>query len=105
MNPRKLSQRLSIIYLLNLLTASIVAVHGLNGHRLDTWTAANGICWLNDSSLLPAHFPTARIMTYGYTHTHGSNQLQHETLYGHGQGLVQALNLEREEKVCISVLN
>jgi hypothetical protein len=84
------------------LTPSIVAVHGLNGHRIDTWTASNGVCWLREPNLLPAQFPTARILTYGYpayTHTHGSNQVQHETLYGHGQALVQALTLERDEEV------
>jgi hypothetical protein len=46
-------------------------------------------------------------MTYGYasyTHTHGSNQVQHETLDGHGQGLIQALTLKRDEEVTTYIL-
>lgn len=46
----------------------IVAIHGLNGHYLDTWTAkgANGekVIWLKD--FLPNQIPDARIMSYGY---------------------------------------
>lgn len=42
----------------------IVAVHGLNGHPLRTWTHSNGKCWLKD--FLPKSLPRSRIFTYGY---------------------------------------
>ncbi|PVF91573.1 hypothetical protein CPB86DRAFT_802724 [Serendipita vermifera] len=42
----------------------IVAIHGLDGHRERSWTAANGTMWLKD--LLPLDIPNARILTYGY---------------------------------------
>jgi hypothetical protein len=90
------------VFFRRLLICSIVAVHGLNGHRINTWTATNGVCWLRDKNMLPAQFPTARILTYGYaayTHTDGPNQVQHETLYGHGQGLLQKLALKRGKEV------
>ena len=43
---------------------SIVAVHGLDGHRERTWTAENGRLWLRD--FLPLELPYARIFTFGY---------------------------------------
>lgn len=43
--------------------SSIVAVHGLMGDWEKTWTV-NGKLWLRD--FLPAEFPEARIMSYGY---------------------------------------
>ena len=49
---------------------SIIAVHGLNGHRRDTWTYTDNertVLWLKD--LLPEMITTARIMTFGYNAT------------------------------------
>jgi hypothetical protein len=44
---------------------SIVAVHGLGGHALSTWTHESAkTLWLRD--FLPKDIPNARIMTYGY---------------------------------------
>ncbi|KAF8528200.1 hypothetical protein BU17DRAFT_38655, partial [Hysterangium stoloniferum] len=42
----------------------VVFVHGLDGHPIDSWTAANGICWPRD--LLPTLIPRARVLSYGY---------------------------------------
>lgn len=42
---------------------SIVAIHGLNGHPLDTWTKATKL-WLRD--FLPGVMPEARILSFGY---------------------------------------
>jgi hypothetical protein len=46
----------------------IIAIHGLNGHYLNTWTAVSKLgteCnWLKD--LLPNQIPNARIMSFGY---------------------------------------
>lgn len=73
---------------------SIIAIHGLNGHREKTFTAANGVCWL--SSLLPERFPNIRVMSYGYdARTHGSEPLTHEFLHGHAEQLVQDVTDKR----------
>ncbi|OQE35114.1 hypothetical protein PENCOP_c014G06499, partial [Penicillium coprophilum] len=45
-------------------TVDIVAVHGLGGHRIRTWTHKSQCYWLGD--LLPVDIPDARIMTFGY---------------------------------------
>ncbi|KAH7004342.1 hypothetical protein EDB82DRAFT_422883 [Fusarium venenatum] len=43
----------------------IVAIHGLGGHPLKTWTEKEDRhLWLRDS--LPLHVPEARIMSFGY---------------------------------------
>lgn len=44
--------------------ASIVAVHGLGGHREESWTAHNNVMWIKD--LLSADIENARILTFGY---------------------------------------
>lgn len=76
--------------------SSIVAVHGLNGHREKTWTADNNILWLQD--LLPKKVSQARIITYGYdSRTHSSEHLTRQTLYGHATNFVSRLSLYREE--------
>ncbi|KAF8507765.1 hypothetical protein BU17DRAFT_57193, partial [Hysterangium stoloniferum] len=57
---------------------SIVAIHGLNGHREASFTADNGVLWLRD--LLPEAFPSARILTCGYdARTRGPNRSQQTT--------------------------
>ena len=44
---------------------SIVAVHGLGGHAMRTWTHdSTGKLWLRD--FLPHTIPNAQIMTFGY---------------------------------------
>ena len=44
---------------------SIVAIHGLQGHSISTWTHSNSnVFWLRD--LLPENVKNARIMTFGY---------------------------------------
>ncbi|KAJ5546882.1 hypothetical protein N7494_004467 [Penicillium frequentans] len=42
----------------------IVAVHGLGGHRENSWTADDGTNWLQ--SLLPRDLPDCRILSWGY---------------------------------------
>jgi len=71
----------------------IVAIHGLNGHRDKTWTAANGVNWLCD--LLPADIPNARVFCWGYdANTHG-DRVSCQYLYDHARQLVSDLCLER----------
>lgn len=44
---------------------SLVAIHGLNGDAIDTWTHKDTkVMWLED--LLPEAIPNIRIMTFGY---------------------------------------
>jgi alpha-beta hydrolase superfamily lysophospholipase len=46
-------------------TRSIVAVHGLGGHALRTWThPKTQLCWVRDD--LPYRFRSARIFVFGY---------------------------------------
>lgn len=76
------------------ITASIVAVHGLNGHRENSWTAENRVNWLQH--LLPQKVPHARIFSYGYdARTHGFVSQQH--LQDHGVALVAELSLHRRD--------
>ena len=43
----------------------VVAIHGLRGHRINTWThSSSGKLWLRD--FLPAQLPRACIWTFGY---------------------------------------
>ncbi len=66
---------------------SIVAVHGLNGHREKTWTASNGLLWLRD--LLPTKIPNARIMTWGYdANTHSTFPTSVQYINDHATTLV-----------------
>ena len=72
--------------------ASIVAVHGLDGHRTESWTATNGIFWLRD--YLPRQIPKARILTYGYDSQlmpQTSRQWTHQTFLAHAEELLQDL--------------
>ena len=43
---------------------SIIAVHGLGGRALDTWSHENGTNLLRD--LLPTKIPNAKFYTFGY---------------------------------------
>jgi len=49
----------------NTRTHSIVAIHGLEGDLIGTWThSKTQTCWLRD--FLPENIQTGRIMTFGY---------------------------------------
>lgn len=47
-----------------LIVDSIIAVHGLGGHREKSWTTESGVNWLKN--LLPVDLPDTRIHTWGY---------------------------------------
>lgn len=75
---------------------SIVAVHGLNGHRENTWTANHdgGVNWLRD--FLPSDILNARILTWGYdANTHSTSRISAQHLYDHAKTLVSDLCLKR----------
>lgn len=71
-----------------------MAVHGLNGHREQTWTAPDGVNWLSD--FLPSDIPNARILTWGYdANTNSTSQISAQSLYDHAKTLVSDLCLKR----------
>ncbi|KAI5842141.1 hypothetical protein DFP73DRAFT_498411 [Morchella snyderi] len=73
----------------------LVCVHGLNGHREETWTAENGILWLRD--LLPSVVPRVRVLSYGYDgRTSGPRLISCQTLHDHAVGLVTDLSQRRK---------
>jgi protein SERAC1 len=46
---------------------SIVAVHGLNGDSVKTWTTnRTKKFWIGDADMLPTNLRNARILTFGY---------------------------------------
>ena len=80
---------------------SIVAIHGLSGHREATWTyqgqgLENPVLWLRD--LLPLDVPTARIMTFGYdSQVTSARYLTQRILYSRSQNLLEALDAVRKD--------
>ena len=82
------------VHELTIFSYSVVAVHGQNGHWENTFTAANGVCWLR--TLLPKHAPNIRVLSYGYdARTHGSSPFSQEHLHGHAEQLIRELRRER----------
>ena len=80
-------QTLNIREIAKLTQISIVAVHGLNGHREETWTTEGGVNWLKD--LLPNDMPEARIMTWGYdARTHSNTNISLQNMFSHANTLV-----------------
>jgi hypothetical protein len=78
------------------LFCSIIAIHGLDGHREDSWTAENGVFWLRD--LLVGEVPMARILTYGYdANTRHKEQLSNQTLFDHSESFLAKLVLYRKK--------
>jgi hypothetical protein len=76
---------------------SIVAVHGLNGHYLNTWTWQDPEMttnWLTD--LLPAKLSNARIMSFAYNANIFTNQSTGEIM-DHAADLLDYLDLKRDE--------
>ncbi|KAF8530182.1 hypothetical protein BU17DRAFT_78785 [Hysterangium stoloniferum] len=71
----------------------IVAIHGFDGHREESWTADNGKLWLRD--FLPQTIPTARILSYGYD-AYTESSLSEQTLYGHAQDFLARLCMSRK---------
>ena len=75
----------------------IIAVHGLNGHPLNTWTKHDSKrCWLRD--LLPSHLRQSRILTYGYNANVAvvSGKASSDRILQHAQTLVAELVADRE---------
>ncbi|KAH8693883.1 hypothetical protein BGW36DRAFT_463515 [Talaromyces proteolyticus] len=74
---------------------SIVAVHGLGGNAIDTWTHPKSEAfWLKD--FLPKQIPDARIMTFGYEAAVAFGQSTAEVI-DCAKGLLSSLVDKREE--------
>lgn len=84
---------------LSLYYISIIAVHGLNGDALQTWTheSAN-VPWLSDPSLLPGTIPNARILSWGYNADVAAllGSTSSDRILQHAQTLVAQLQADRE---------
>ena len=83
--------------------SSLVAIHGINGDAVTTWTEkATGVMWLRD--FLPAQFPRIRIMTFGYDADFASFA-SHQNLRTIAAKLLAQLAEKREEIyacICLS---
>jgi hypothetical protein len=76
-----------------MLDHSIVAIHGLDGHREKSWTV-NEVNWLRD--LLSTDIPNARIMSWGYdARTHSFSHIGGKYIYDHGRTLISDLCVKR----------
>lgn len=76
---------------------SIVAVHGINGHRIKTWTCPDdGTMWLRD--MLPEKIPKARIMSFGYG-SHASSVISAQSIKETANELLKALQDKRGNDV------
>jgi hypothetical protein len=76
----------------------IVAVHGLNGDAVKTWTSGN-ICWLNHPDLLPKYLKRARVLTWGYNANISSltgKTTSSERILQHAQTLIAQLHADRD---------
>ncbi|KAL8780804.1 MAG: hypothetical protein Q9213_006305 [Squamulea squamosa] len=78
----------------------VVAVHGLNGGALKTWTSDKGnICWLSNGILMPKYLPNARVLSWGYNANVSSAQgrtTSSDRILQHAQTLVADLHADRE---------
>jgi hypothetical protein len=87
-----------ILDLLRLTTScllSIVAVHGLGGDLIETWTHPKSKAfWLKD--FLPKQIPEARIMTFGYNANAAFGQSTAEVV-DHAKSLLVSLLDKRED--------
>ncbi|KAK3297986.1 uncharacterized protein B0H64DRAFT_474003 [Chaetomium fimeti] len=77
----------------------IVAVHGLNGSALGTWTTLDsGVCWLNDPQFLPKYVKNARVMVWGYNASFSSltgHVPSNDRIHHHAHTLVANLAADR----------
>lgn len=84
---------------------SIVAVHGLDGDSVTSWTdLSSGTCWLSHPELLPHDIPNARILTFGYDVNTVAKRTSTATLTEHADSLVESLARKRRESE-VSMLN
>lgn len=77
----------------------IIAIHGLNGHPLKSFTSlSTGCCWIKD--FLPHDLPRCRIFTFGYESSlfGSSAAASHANFYDISRNLCESLLLELGDK-------
>ncbi|KAL8952477.1 MAG: hypothetical protein Q9222_001618 [Ikaeria aurantiellina] len=77
----------------------IVAVHGLNGHPIKTWTTKETQrSWLADKDMLPKNMNNARILSFGYdaSVTALLGRTSSDTILQHAHTLVAELVADRQ---------
>jgi hypothetical protein len=84
---------------------SIVAVHGLNGDAIKTWTSEpHGVCWLSHPDFLPKYVKRARVLVWGYNAKISSltgRTASSDRILQHAQTLVAQLQADRDVSVGI----
>lgn len=78
---------------------SIVAVHGLNGDAIQTWTTnKTEKFWLGDPEMLPKNMSNARILSFGYdaSATAFFGRTSSDTILQHAHTLVAELVADRQ---------
>jgi hypothetical protein len=86
---------LDVLLLTTSCLLSIVAVHGLGGDLIETWTHPKSKAfWLKD--FLPKQIPDARIMTFGYNANAAFGQSTAEVV-DHAKSLLVSLVDKRED--------
>jgi hypothetical protein len=88
--------------------SSIVAIHGLNGHPIKTWTThETKRFWLGDSDLLPSNLKRARILTYGYNASVAAllGKTSSDRIMQHAQTLIAELVADREVRLEVQLLD
>ncbi|KAK8035338.1 hypothetical protein PG993_010333 [Apiospora rasikravindrae] len=76
----------------------IVAVHGLNGHAVKSFTAERTRCfWLGDGNMLPRDLRSSRIMTFSYPASVAAlfDSTSSDTFLQHATTLAQELAADR----------
>lgn len=74
----------------------IVAIHGLDGHREETWMTGDGTLWLRN--FLSTDLPNARVLSYGYDANTGDQEcISTQTMRRHADGFANALARKRRE--------
>ncbi|MCJ1288691.1 hypothetical protein MMC34_000220 [Xylographa carneopallida] len=79
-------------------TVDIIAIHGLNGDSLKTWTSKqSSTLWLSDPGMLPKVLKNARILTWGYNAnvTALLGATSSDRILQHAQTLVAQLEADR----------
>lgn len=80
---------------------SIVAVHGINGDAVNTFsTKDNDRFWLADHDMLPRDVKNARVMTYRYPATVAAllGGTSSDRILQHAQTMIAELVADREVK-------
>ncbi|KAI1362244.1 ribonuclease-like protein p/mrp subunit [Xylaria arbuscula] len=96
---RDVGAALTVVYRNENPEVDIVAVHGINGDAINTFSTKNGnIFWLADHDMLPRDVKNARVMTYRYPATVAAllGGTSSDRILQHAQTMVAELVADRE---------